>query len=146
MIAEDSTTFLKVTAPVAYDGLGFDYKWDLGWTNDTLLYFSLPPGEREAHHHRLTFSMSYFYNNLHLLPLSHDEVVHGKGTVLDKMWGSYDQKFAQCRALYTYFYTHPGKKLSFMGNELERSESGTKTDSWTGIWGNTPSILALPII
>lgn len=118
LIAEDSTTFLKVTAPVAYDGLGFDYKWDLGWTNDTLLYFSLSPGEREAHHHRLTFSMSYFYNNLHLLPLSHDEVVHGKGTVLDKMWGSYDQKFAQCRALYTYFYTHPGKKLSFMGNEL----------------------------
>ncbi len=118
LIAEDSTHFLKVTAPVAYDGLGFDYKWDLGWMNDTLLYFSLPPCARQAHHHRLTFSMSYFYDNLHLLALSHDEVVHGKRTILDKMWGDYDQKFAQCRTLYTYLYTHPGKKLSFMGNEL----------------------------
>lgn len=118
LIAEDSTHLIKVTAPVAYDGLGFDYKWDLGWMNDTLMYFSLPPHERAAHHHRLTFSMSYFYDNLHLLPLSHDEVVHGKRTILDKMWGDYDQKFAQCRTLYTYLYTHPGKKLSFMGNEL----------------------------
>ena len=118
LIAEDSTNLIKVTAPVAYDGIGFDYKWDLGWMNDTLLYFTLPPSERAAHHHRLTFSMSYFYDNLHLLPLSHDEVVHGKRTILDKMWGDYDQKFAQCRALYTYLYTHPGKKLNFMGNEL----------------------------
>ena len=117
-----------------------------GWTNDTLLYFSLPPGEREAHHHRLTFSMSYFYNNLHLLPLSHDEVVHGKGTVLDKMWGSYDQKFAQCRALYTYFYTHPGKKLSFMGNELGAFREWDENRQLDWNLGEYPSILALPII
>lgn len=118
LIAEDSTSLIKVTAPVQYDGLGFDYKWDLGWMNDTLAYFALPPAQRESAHHKLTFSMSYFYDNLFLLPLSHDEVVHGKKTILDKMWGDYDQKFAQCRTLYTYFYTHPGKKLNFMGNEL----------------------------
>ncbi len=118
LIAEDSTSYPKVTAPVEYDGLGFDYKWDLGWMNDTLAYLELPPSERPANHHRITFSMSYFYNDLFLLPLSHDEVVHGKKTVLDKMWGEYEQKFAQCRTLYTYLYTHPGKKLGFMGNEL----------------------------
>lgn len=118
LIAEDSTNYIKVTAPVIYDGLGFDYKWDFGWMHDTLDYFALPPCERSAAHHRLTFSMSYFYHNLHLLALSHDEVVHGKKSLLDQMWGDYDQKFAQCRALYTYFYTHPGKKLHFMGNEL----------------------------
>lgn len=118
LIAEDSTNLIKVTAPVPYGGLGFDYKWDLGWMNDTLEYFSLPPAQRAAAHHKLTFSMSYFYDNLFLLPLSHDEVVHGKKTILDKMWGDYDQKFAQCRTLYTYFYTHPGKKLNFMGNEI----------------------------
>lgn len=118
LIAEDSTSYPKVTAPVPYDGLGFDYKWDLGWMNDTLSYLELPPEKRPASHHRLTFSMSYFYNDLFLLPLSHDEVVHGKKSILDKMWGDYGQKFAQCRSLYTYFYTHPGKKLGFMGNEL----------------------------
>ena len=118
LIAEDSTNLIKVTAPVQYDGLGFDYKWDLGWMNDTLSYFMLPPEQRPAAHHRLTFSMSYFYDNLHLLPLSHDEVVHGKKALLDKMWGDYDQEFAQCRTLFTYMYTHPGKKLNFMGNEL----------------------------
>lgn len=118
LIAEDSSNFPKVTAPVEYGGLGFDYKWDLGWMNDTLKYFSYPPNERPAHHHELTFSMSYFYNELYLLPLSHDEVVHGKKTILDKMWGDYTDKFAQCRTLYVYMLTHPGKKLNFMGNEF----------------------------
>lgn len=118
LIAEDSSNFLKVTAPVAYDGLGFDYKWDLGWMNDTLSYFSLPPSQRPGRHHQLTFSMSYFYNELFLLPLSHDEVVHGKKSIVDKMYGAYEEKFAQCRTLYTYLFTHPGKKLNFMGNEL----------------------------
>ena len=120
LIAEDSTNFIKVTAPVQYDGFGFDYKWDLGWMNDTLAYFQLPPDERymPENYHKLTFSMNYFYDNLFLLPLSHDEVVHGKKTILDKMWGSYEQKFAQCRTLYTWVYTHPGKKLGFMGNEF----------------------------
>lgn len=118
LIAEDSTNYLKVTAPVEYDGLGFDYKWDMGWMNDTLEFFKLPPLYRTKSINKLTFSMAYFYNELYLLPLSHDEVVHGKATIIQKMWGSYDQKFPQARLLYMYMYTHPGKKLNFMGNEI----------------------------
>ena len=118
IIAEDSTAYPKVTAPVEYNGLGFDYKWDLGWMNDTLEYFKIPPKERPNHYYKLTFSMEYFYNELFLLPFSHDEVVHGKATIIQKMWGYYDDKFKQCRALYMYMYTHPGKKLNFMGNEI----------------------------
>ena len=118
LIAEDSTNYLKVTAPVEYDGLGFDYKWDMGWMNDTLEFFKLPPLYRTKNINKLTFSMAYFYNELYLLPLSHDEVVHGKATIIQKMWGSYEQKFPQARLLYMYMYTHPGKKLNFMGNEI----------------------------
>lgn len=118
LIAEDSTNFLKVTAPVEYDGLGFDYKWDMGWMNDTLEYFRMHPMARPNNSDKITFSMAYFYNELYLLPLSHDEVVHGKATIIQKMWGDYDQKFPQARALYLYMYTHPGKKLNFMGNEF----------------------------
>ena len=118
IIAEDSTAYPKVTAPVEYNGLGFDYKWDLGWMNDTLEYFKIPPKERPNHYYKLTFSMEYFYNELFLLPFSHDEVVHGKATIIQKMWGDYDDKFKQCRALYMYMYTHTGKKLNFMGNEI----------------------------
>jgi 1,4-alpha-glucan branching enzyme len=118
LIAEDSTSFPKITAPVAYDGLGFDYKWDLGWMNDTLDYFRIAPWERHNHYHKLTFSMAYFYNELFILPFSHDENVHGKATIIQKMYGDYEEKFLQCRALYMYMYTHPGKKLNFMGNEL----------------------------
>lgn len=118
LIAEDSTNYLKVTAPVEYDGLGFDYKWDMGWMNDTLEFFKLPPLYRTKSINKLTFSMAYFYNELYLLPLSHDEVVHGKATIIQKMWGSYEQKFPQARLLYMYMYTRPGKKLNFMGNEI----------------------------
>ena len=118
IIAEDSTAYPKVTAPVEYNGLGFDYKWDLGWMNDTLEYFKISPKERTNHYYKLTFSMEYFYNELFLLPFSHDEVVHGKATIIQKMWGDYEDKFKQCRALYMYMYTHPGKKLNFMGNEI----------------------------
>lgn len=118
LIAEDSTAYLKVTAPVEYDGLGFDYKWDMGWMNDTLDFFKIPPEDRPKYYHKLTFSMHYFYNELYLLPLSHDEVVHGKATIMQKMWGLYEDKFKQCKALYIYMYTHPGKKLNFMGNEI----------------------------
>ncbi|MHB8097564.1 MAG: 1,4-alpha-glucan branching protein GlgB, partial [Erysipelotrichaceae bacterium] len=118
MMAEDSSDFPKVTHPTTEMGLGFDYKWDLGWMNDTLKYYSIDPVYRQFHHHQLTFSMAYFYSENFILPLSHDEVVHGKGTIINKMWGEYKQKFAQARNLYAYMYAHPGKKLNFMGNEL----------------------------
>lgn len=118
LMAEDSTNYLKVTAPVEYEGLGFDYKWDMGWMNDTLDFFRIPPDERPKHYHKITFSMQYFYNELFLLPFSHDEVVHGKATIIQKMWGDYEVKFPQCKALYLYMFTHPGKKLNFMGNEF----------------------------
>ena len=116
--AEDSTNFLKVTAPTRYDGIGFDYKWDMGWMHDTLDYFATPFGERPNAYGKLLFSMHYFYNELYLLALSHDEVVHGKKTIIDKLWGTYAEKCAQLRTLYFYMYMHPGKKLNFMGNEL----------------------------
>ena len=118
LIAEDSTSFPDITKPVDKGGLGFDYKWDLGWMNDTLSYFSQAPENRSGLYHKLTFSMMYYYNERYLLPLSHDEVVHGKGTIVNKMYGEYEEKFRQARAFYTYMYLHPGKKLNFMGNEL----------------------------
>jgi 1,4-alpha-glucan branching enzyme len=118
MIAEDSTDFVGVTKPVESGGLGFDYKWDLGWMNDTLKYYSKDPIYKKYEHNKLTFSMAYFYSENFLLPLSHDEVVHGKGTLINKMFGDYDTKFALLRNLYTYQFAHPGKKLNFMGNEL----------------------------
>ncbi len=118
LIAEDSSNFLKVTAPAEYGGLGFDYKWDMGWMNDTLEFFRTDPLFRGGSYHKLSFSMMYFYNELYLLPFSHDEVVHGKATIIQKMWGDYEVKFPQCRALYAYMYTHPGKKLNFMGSEI----------------------------
>lgn len=118
MIAEDSTDFTGVTRATEHGGLGFDYKWDLGWMNDTLKYYSIDPVYKKYDHNKLTFSMAYFYADNFLLPLSHDEVVHGKGTILNKMRGNYEQKFALVRNLYTYQFGHPGKKLNFMGNEL----------------------------
>ena len=118
LAAEDSTNFLKVTAPVPYDGLGFDYKWDMGWMHDTLNYFATPFGERWQHYHKITFSMAYFYNELYMLSLSHDEVVHGKKAMIDKLWGTYEEKCAQARLLYFYMTMHPGKKLNFMGSEI----------------------------
>jgi len=118
LIAEDSTNYPKVTAPVKYGGLGFDYKWDMGWMNDTLDYFRIHPYDRKFHYHKLTFSMMYYYRENYLLPFSHDEVVHGKATIIQKMWGDYDFKFQQVKTLYVYMYTHPGKKLNFMGNEI----------------------------
>lgn len=118
LFAEDSTDYEKVTAPVEFGGLGFDYKWDLGYMNDTINYVKTPPFERGKHHNKMTFSMSYFYNNLYILPYSHDEVVHGKQTMLDKCFGTHEEKIATIKALYTFQFTHPGKKLNFMGNEL----------------------------
>ena len=118
LIAEDSTSYSNITKPVNEGGLGFDYKWDMGWMNDTLSYFKLNPEERVSQYHKLTFSMMYYYDENFLLPFSHDEVVHGKATILQKMNGQYEEKFPQGRALYMYMYAHPGKKLNFMGNEL----------------------------
>lgn len=118
LIAEDSSAYPKVTSPLEEGGLGFDYKWDLGWMNDTLKYYSMDPIYRKYHHDKITFSMAYFFNERFLLPLSHDEVVHGKGTIINKLWGDYETKFAQLRNLYTYMWAHPGKILNFMGNEL----------------------------
>ena len=118
LAAEDSSARPGVTKPAEEGGLGFDYKWDMGWMNDTLSYFQAPPARRAAEYHKLTFSMQYFYNERYLLPLSHDEVVHGKATIAQKMNGAYEDKFPQARALYLYMYAHPGKKLNFMGGEL----------------------------
>ena len=118
LAAEDSTSFPGVTKPAEEGGLGFDYKWDMGWMNDTLDYFRTAPEYRARDYHKLTFSMMYYYDERYLLPLSHDEVVHGKATILQKMYGDYEQKFPQARAFYMYMYAHPGKKLNFMGNEI----------------------------
>ncbi len=118
LIAEDSSDYAHVTASTLDGGLGFDYKWDLGWMNDTLKYFGTDPLYRVYEHQKLTFSMAYFYSERFLLSLSHDENVHGKKTIIDRMWGDYEQKFSQVRTLYAYMYAHPGKKLNFMGNEL----------------------------
>lgn len=118
LIAEDSTNYPKVTAPVEYGGLGFDYKWDLGWMNDTLDYFKKSPEERRDNLGKLTFSMVYAWNEHYILPFSHDENVHGKATILQKMYGDYEGKFPQGRALYLYMAIHPGKMLDFMGNEF----------------------------
>ena len=118
LAAEDSTSFPGVTKPVSEGGLGFDYKWDMGWMNDTLDYFRTDPEYRSRDYHKLTFSLMYYYDENYLLPFSHDEVVHGKATIIQKMNGDYEKKFPQARALYMYMYAHPGKKLNFMGNEL----------------------------
>lgn len=118
LCAEDSTDFKGTTKETKYGGLGFDYKWDMGWMNDTLNFFRTLPFVRGEHYHDLTFSMMYNYNGRYLLPLSHDEVVHGKATIIQKMAGMYEEKFPQAKALYAYMYAHPGKKLNFMGNEI----------------------------
>ena len=118
LAAEDSSSYPKVAAPVFDGGLGFDYKWDLGWMHDTLEYFQSAPMYRTRDYHKLTFSMLYFYNERFILPLSHDEVVHGKATIVQKMNGQYPDKFPQARALFMYMTVHPGKKLTFMGSEF----------------------------
>lgn len=118
LCAEDSTAYAMVTKSTEEGGLGFDYKWDMGWMNDTLDYFRKSPEERVDHYHKLTFSMLYNYSEKYIMALSHDECVHGKATILQKMYGEYDDKFPQARALYMYMYAHPGKKLNFMGNEF----------------------------
>ncbi|WP_180982815.1 1,4-alpha-glucan branching protein GlgB [Chryseobacterium scophthalmum] len=117
-IAEESSDFPKLTKPVHEGGVGFGMKWMMGWMHDTLFYFKEDPINRKHHHNKLTFSSMYMYNENYMIPLSHDEVVHGKASLIYKMKGDEWQKFANLRALYVYMFTHPGAKLLFMGDEF----------------------------
>ena len=132
MIAEESTAWQGVTAPTSSGGLWFGLKWNMGWMHDTLDYLSHHPLDRKWHHSEITFSMVYAYSEHYILPISHDEVVHGKGSLIGRMPGDDWQRFAGVRAIFAYQWTHPGKNLTFMGNEL--AQFGEWNENWSIDW------------